>query len=59
MKKIEYKVLECKERKTGGFFKIENLQLALNKLGNEGWEIVSVIPQTGFWGTTIALIYTF
>jgi len=58
MKKIEYKVLEFKERRIGGYFKTEVLQLALNKLGVEGWEIVSVTPHRTFLGATIALIYT-
>ena len=59
MKKFEYQVLEFNQRKLGGFFKTENINLALMKLGNEGWEIVSIIPNRAFLGTTISLIYTF
>ncbi|WPC43923.1 DUF4177 domain-containing protein [Clostridium sp. JS66] len=52
MQKWEYKVIICK--KEPHFFKTEewdkDIELMLPELGEEGWELINVIPESTNWG---------
>lgn len=52
MKKWEYKVITC-ERSTGLFSSYEwdtDVESMLPELGEEGWELVNVVPESSAWG---------
>ncbi len=66
MKKFEYKTLKAKEEVEGGFWSAkpnalnsEKTELYLNKLGSEGWELVSVFDTNQGHGTTNEIIFVF
>jgi hypothetical protein len=49
MKKFEYKILQFqleKDRMRIPGYNPEELEKALNQLGNEGWELVAQLPRT-------------
>lgn len=60
MDKWEYKSIKFE---TKGFFstilEIEDFNFKLNKLGNEGWELVSCIPIGGSDGQTLEVTAVF
>jgi hypothetical protein len=66
MKKFEYKTLKVKEDVEGSFFSStpnalnsEKTELYLNKLGFEGWELVSVFDTNLVHGSTNEIIFVF
>ncbi len=66
MKKFEYKTLKAKEEGESGFWNAkpntlnsEKTELYLNKLGSEGWELVSVFDTNHGHGHTHEIIFVF
>lgn len=52
MQKWEYKIVMC-QRNAGFFSGYEwdrDMEEILPQLGDEGWELVSVIPESSAWG---------
>lgn len=52
MGKWEYKIINC-NREIGLFSNYEwdtDMESMLPKLGEEGWELVNVIPESSAWG---------
>lgn len=57
MTKWEYKTLNYHKRTFfGGNINTDELSAQLNKLGGEGWELVSVTPSQSWGGQGIVLI---
>lgn len=56
----EYKTIEYSKRNFfGGALKLDSNEFTekLNKLGNEGWELVGTTPQMGWQGQGLILIF--
>lgn len=52
MQKWEYKIILC-QRNVGLFSNYEwdtNIEELLPNLGQEGWELVNVVPESASWG---------
>ena len=52
MQKWEYKIITCK-RETGFFSTYEwdkDIEAMLPELGEEGWELVNIVPISSAWG---------
>lgn len=60
MKRFEYKTLKTKEKGFwSGKLDTEELELYLNKLGFEGWEMVSSVETNTYQGGTNEIIFVF
>lgn len=57
----EYRTIEIKEVSSwmGGKFDVPVLDKTLNDMGNEGWELVNVIPSNKSYGQTGRLLAIF
>lgn len=60
-KKFEYKTLTTKEERGFWSSKMDTsgLEVHLNKLGFEGWELVSVVETNRYEGSTNEIIFVF
>ncbi len=60
-KKFEYKTLTTKEERGFWSSKMDTatLEMRLNKLGSEGWELVSVVETNRYEGSTNEIIFVF
>jgi hypothetical protein len=60
-KKFEYKTLATKEERGFWSSKMDTaaLETHLNKLGFEGWELVSVVETNRYEGSTNEIIFVF
>lgn len=60
MKRFEYKTLKTKEKGFwSGRLDTQELELYLNKLGFEGWEMVSSVETNTYQGGTNEIIFVF
>lgn len=60
MKRFEYKTLKTREKGFwSGKLDTEELELYLNKLGFEGWEMVSSVETNTYQGGTNEIIFVF
>jgi hypothetical protein len=60
MTKWEYKVVEFDARGAlGGLIDQEKMELKLNELGREGWELVTSYSTQQGYGSSRKLVYTF
>ena len=58
-KRFEYKSVEVKPKSIWtSNVKPEEIDLIINKLGSEGWELVTLVPYSST-GTTVGFLYTF
>ena len=59
MTKWEYRVIEFDSHgMMGGLVDCEKIELKLNELGKDGWELVSSYPTQQGYGSSRKLIYT-
>ena len=61
MKTFEYKTVNLKANASfwGGKFKSEEVDIAINEYGSEGWELVNVVASNRGYGDTGYLILFF
>ena len=60
MKRFEYKTVEIKPTGTWtSKFDIVEIDKVLNRMGSEGWELVSMEDRNVGYGTTACFYYTF
>ncbi len=58
MKKFEYKTFQAKEEGFwGSTLNTEKIELYLNRLGSEGWELVSVLETNHGHGSTNQIVF--
>ena len=61
MKSWSYRVIEFNPQKglnLGGLVNLKEIEDSLNKLGEQGWEVVSGYTTNEGYGTTKRIIYT-
>lgn len=60
MERWEYKTIKFQTRGfLGGKLDTEEFELTLNKMGNEGWELISCFDTSQFQGTTRDVLTVF
>ena len=58
-KRFEYKSVEIKPNSIWkATIKPEEIDAVINKLGSEGWELITLVPYSST-GTTVGFLYTF
>lgn len=57
---FEYKILKFNTTGLfGGKVNLEEIEVELNKLGAEGWELISTVASNEAYGTTKEIVYIF